>query len=169
MEKQVINTKVLVRASFLCALSVVLTRFLSVMVTQNLRVGLGWMPLILSGTLFGPLVGGLCGLVTDLVGVAINPMGTIHLGFTLSSILTGLIPGLCSYYFLRGKKDEIVIITSVIMVAIFVHGILNTIWLTQLYGDGFLVILPPRILKIGLESLAVIVTGIILSKVLKKL
>ncbi|WP_071027086.1 folate family ECF transporter S component [Peptoniphilus raoultii] len=168
MERQVINTKVLVRASFLCALSVVLTRFLSVMLTANLRVGLGWMPLILSGTLFGPLVGGLCGLVTDLVGVAINPMGTIHLGFTLSSILTGLIPGLCSY-FLKGKKDETVITFSVILVAIFVHAILNTIWLTQLYGDGFLVILPPRILKIGIESIAVIVTGIVLSKVLKKL
>lgn len=168
MEKNIMSTKTLTRSAILVALSVILTRFLSIMVTQTLRVGIGWMPIILTGTLYGPVVGAICGLVEDLVGIAINPQGTIHFGFTLSSILTGMIPGLLSYFFMKNKSENQIIAVSSIVVAIIVHSGLNTLWLSQLYGTGFLILLPTRAIKIVIETIAVIVSGQITNKFIKK-
>ena len=80
-------TSVLVKAGFLATVSIVLTRFLSIMLLLGglpaLRVGFGNIPIIMSGMMFGPVVGGLTGVVADIVGYLINPMGgTFFPGFT---------------------------------------------------------------------------------------
>ncbi len=49
------NTKTLTQAAFLVALSIVLTRFGSIMVLPTLRVGVGDVPLMMTGMLFGPI------------------------------------------------------------------------------------------------------------------
>lgn len=53
---------------------------------------------------FGSVAGGLAGLVGDVLGVIINSHGApmIHPGFTLSSVLTGALPGII--VILSGKK-----------------------------------------------------------------
>ena len=169
MQRQVMSTKTLTRSAILVALAIILTRFLSVMLTENLRLGIGWMPIVLTGTLYGPFVGAICGVVEDLLGIIINSQGTVHFGFTLSAMLTGLIPGLISYYFMKNKSDNLVIAVSCIAVAIIVHCLLNTLWLSQLYGNGFLVLLPTRVVKVAIETFLVIVTGQITNSLLKKI
>ncbi|MBN2898309.1 MAG: folate family ECF transporter S component, partial [Clostridia bacterium] len=73
------STSVLVKAGLLAALSIVFTRVFSFMIPlaglPALRIGFGTLPITISGILFGPLVGGLVGMVSDLVGFMINPMG----------------------------------------------------------------------------------------------
>jgi len=97
VNKRLINTKALVGASLLTAISIVLTRVFSIMVPlaglPALRIEFGPVPIMITGILYGPFWGGLAGIIADLIGVMINPMGAFHPGFTLSSMLWGAIPG----------------------------------------------------------------------------
>ncbi|MCR3956206.1 MAG: folate family ECF transporter S component [Gudongella sp.] len=150
-----INVRTMVKAGFLVAISIVMTRFAYVMVplagVSALRISFGDLPLMLSGMMFGPLVGGLTGFSADIIGFLINPQGPYHPGFTLSSILWGVIPGLVFYRF-RGERDyEKVysyknIVLAVLLVTVVVSLGLNTYWLSTLYGRGFIVLLPTRVL-----------------------
>lgn len=170
-KSNVFNTKVLIRAGLLVAISIVLTRFLSIMVTPQIRLGFGDVPKMLSGFLFGPIVGACVGAISDIVGVSLVPQGTIHLGFTLSSALCGFIPGLFKKYFL--KKDEsnltFVIVISCLVVTVFTQIGLNTLWLTQLFGKSFLILLPARSIKCLIEMIVNIFIIRVLYNSLKKI
>lgn len=146
-----INIKHMVMAAFLTALSIVLTRFLSVMFPE-VRIGLGRVPLTLSGLLFGPLLGGISGAAADLVGMLLFPTGAYHPGFTISSMLDGLIPGLLAVYFRnntrKGNPYTLLRIFLVQLITIVLNSvILNTLWLTQYLGRGYLLILPARVIN----------------------
>lgn len=159
-----ISTRTMVQAGFLVAISIVLTRVLVFMPTNTLRIGFGEVPIMLAGFLFGPVVGAITGAAADLIGIAINPMGPPHLGFTLSSMLWGIIPGLSVVLSRRkGKRNpysnfNIAMVVSICIVLISLG--LNTYWLSNLYGKGFLVILPSRIISavvnIPLHSIIII-------------
>lgn len=105
------TTSVLVKAGLLAGLSIVFTRVFSFMIPlaglPALRIGFGSLPITLAGILFGPLVGGAVGTVADLIGFLINPMGGAYFpGFTLSSALNGIIPGLV-FAWMRKRKHSI--------------------------------------------------------------
>lgn len=105
------STSILVKAGLLAGLSIVLTRAFSFMVPlaglPALRIGFGGLPVIIAGILFGPLVGGAVGLVADLIGFMINPMGGAYFpGFTVSAALSGFIPG-AIYLGIRKMKRPI--------------------------------------------------------------
>ncbi|MDO5040594.1 MAG: folate family ECF transporter S component [Peptoniphilus sp.] len=165
------TTSVIVKAAFLAALSVILTRFLSVMVTENLRVGIGFVPIILSGLLFGPLVGGIVGFVADMVGVMLVSHGAFHWGFTLSSILTGVIPGLVYLAMLKNDKKNVTaaIIVACVAVALIVHLILDTYWLTQLYKTGAMAMLPMRAVKAAIQTVIAIIVIKVLYKAIERI
>jgi ECF transporter S component (folate family) len=80
-------------AAFFVALSIVLTRMLSIN-TPFFRIGFGAVPIMIAGIVMGPQYGFIVGAVADLVGYMINPMGSFMPGFTLTSALTGAIPAL---------------------------------------------------------------------------
>lgn len=156
MNKKRLDTSVLAKSAFLIALSVVLTRYMSILIpiagAQGIRVGFGSIPINLSGILFGPVIGGLTGLGADVLGVLISPQGTFHPGFMLSSVLTGVIPGLVFLAARKRNPGEFRIkVASVfigqLLVAIVVSLLLNTFWLSQLFGNAFIVLLPPRALN----------------------
>ncbi len=95
--KKIIDTRALVGASLLTAISIVLTRVFSIILPiaglPALRIGFGEIPILISGIIYGPLLGGITGAIADLIGVMVNPQGAFFPGFTLSSILWGVIPG----------------------------------------------------------------------------
>lgn len=156
-KSRLMDTRVLVKASFLTAISIVLTRFvytfLPIAGTQAIRLSVGEVPIILSGMMFGPVVGGVTGLAADLIGVLVNPQGVFHPGFTLSSILWGVIPGLLFLIFKKNKtyekKYSIVNIFITVTICFLVISLgLNTLWLSQLFGKGFIVLFVPRAIAI---------------------
>jgi ECF transporter S component (folate family) len=95
-------------AALLVSISIVLTRLFGIVIPlggyPSLSLDLGSVPILLSGIVLGPLFGGIVGLSSDLVGFGINPRaGIFHFGFTINSILTGVIPGLV-FVFLKNKN-----------------------------------------------------------------
>lgn len=171
-KKKQIDVRTMVKAGFLVAISIVMTRFVYIMLplagVQALRISFGDVPLMLSGILFGPLVGGLTGLAADLIGFLVNPMGPYHPGFTLSSILWGALPGLI-FFILKGKRtlEKTLtfanIIIAVAITAIIVSLVLNTYWLSLLYGKGFWILIPTRVVAtlISIPVHAIIIKAIV--------
>lgn len=143
-----LSTRSMALAAIFAAMNIVLTRAGVIMLFGGVvRLSLGKLPLILSGLLLGPFAGGLAGLVGDVLGVIINSHGApmIHPGFTLSSVLTGALPGIIVT--LSGKKRSSLfnVLTSNIVVLILVNFILDAIWLSQMYGNPYLVVFHTRL------------------------
>jgi len=112
-----------------------------------LRFGLGEAPLMMAGMVYGPALGGLGGLAADLIGVVVNPQGAYFPGFTLSSMLWGILPGL--FFYKRNNKNiNIKGVFIVVSITYFIVSIcLNTYWLSIMFGKGFLVLVPGRLLS----------------------
>lgn len=155
-KKSFMDTRTMVKAGFLTAISIVLTRFMYFFVPlagglPALRISFGEVPLIMSGLLFGPIVGGISGIAADLIGILINSQGAFHPGFTLSSMLWGAIPGLFLYLFKFNNTYEKIYSYKNVLIAVFTCYIiislgLNTLWLSSMFGKGFFVLLPGRII-----------------------
>ena len=166
----IMDTRVMVKAAFLTAISIVLTRFLAVFVPlagglPAIRLSFGEVPIMMGGLLFGTVVGGITGLAADLVGVLINPQGAFHPGFTLSSILWGAIPGLLSILYKRNKSYDKIYSLRNIAITVFISYVLislglNTLWLSSMFGKGFMILLPCRIISaivnIPLQSIIIV-------------
>lgn len=86
------SLKRMINAAFLIAISIVLTRMLSI-TTPFFRIGFGSVPIMIAGIVLGPKYGFAVGAIADLVGFMMNPMGSFMPGFTLTSAMTGAIPG----------------------------------------------------------------------------
>ena len=87
MSKNSKHLTILTCLALLVALDIILTRFLSIN-TQFLRISLGMIPVAIAGIAFGPVWGGLCGAVGDVLGMLIFPSGAYFPGFTLTAALT---------------------------------------------------------------------------------
>lgn len=143
-KKQKLSVKTLVYLAMLAAIQIVLTRFLSIQ-TPILRIGFGFIPYILTAMLFGPIIGGIYGVVTDFIGVLLFPTGGGYFpGFTLSAFLGAFIYGLFLY---KKPKKLWRFALSIILVTLIVDICLNTYWLTILTGKSAYALLPVRITK----------------------
>ena len=87
------NLRSLVLASLLLAIYVVLAVFISIQVTDTLRISTGFLAQILTGVLFGPVVGTVSALVGDTLQLMIKPTGAWFFGWSLNAGLTGLVYG----------------------------------------------------------------------------
>ena len=132
----------MVTAALLVALSIVASRFLSIN-TPIIRIGFGWLPILLAGLLYGPGWGFIVGALADFIGANLFPFGPYFPGFTLSAGLSGAIVPLLlgrdhwrsSYWKLLGAIAISEVVTSVI---------LNTYWLMIITGKTAFALLPLR-------------------------
>lgn len=157
-----LSIKALVIASFLVSMNIVLTRLGAIMLFGGtIRLSFGNIPLILSGMLLGPVAGAMTGFISDILGFMINSHGgAFHPGFTLSSVLTGAIPGIVIMFSRKNKLSVFNVVISNILVFAIVSIGLNTYWLTHLFGRSFFVLLPTRI--VASTIIAIINTAITL-------
>ncbi|HHV08343.1 MAG TPA: folate family ECF transporter S component [Firmicutes bacterium] len=124
------------------ALGVILTRVASFRVTiggvEGIRLGIGALPLILSGIVWGPAAGFFVGALSDIIGYMITPLGAYMPHFTITSGLTGALPALLLKF--TGQADRpgagmlaaaILFgqtITSMIMVPYFLQQLFSIPW-----------------------------------------
>ena len=149
--------KKLVLASLFIALDIIFTRFLSFMIPGVERISLQFLPHALSGIFLGPLWSVATLIMGDLLGMVINSAGEAYFpGFKLSAALRGLIYGLILY---RHKLKYLRTLVAVAAVSVVVDILLNPIWMSVLYGKGYLATLvaklPIRAVFIPLASLLV--------------
>lgn len=90
------KTKKIILSALLLALSIVLSRFLSIK-TPLLTITFNFVPIILAAVWLGPKYSTLIAGLSDVIGAVLFPFGEFFIGFTISSILTGLIYGLVLY------------------------------------------------------------------------
>ena len=126
--------------AILTALEVVLNRFLSIQ-TPFLKIGLSFVPVVMGGMLYGPLGGAIVGGLGDMVGALLFPFGPYHPGFSVCGALMGAAYGWFMYVDSPrfSNRERLALWPNVIVpvaFACFVVGLLlNTLWVSQLYGS----------------------------------
>jgi len=145
------STKKIAYLSFLTALTIILTRILSIRIpiagVEGVRIGFGALPIIFAGVAFGPAAGGIVGALGDLLGYFINPLGAYMPHFTLTSFLTGFIPGVIVFYVLKRCRTLPVIFIAISIGQLISSLILVPYFINTLFGVPFTVLMPPRLLS----------------------
>lgn len=143
------KTKKMILSALMITLSIVLSRFLSIK-TPLLSISFAFVPVVLSAIWLGPKYTCLIAGISDVVGAILFPFGEFFVGFTISSILAGLIYGLILYKKqgeLTSKQLIVRLIVATILVNLFINMGLNTLWLVIMYDKAFFVVLGGRIIK----------------------
>lgn len=124
----------LVCLALLTAMQIVIARFLIIPLSDSLRISFSFIPVVIAARRFGVL-----GAVTvyglgDFIGaVAFPTTGAYFPGFTLTAVISGAIYGI-----LLGKKTGITrIILSVVLSQLLCTVLLNSYWISTLYGAPF--------------------------------
>ncbi|HWT73923.1 MAG TPA: folate family ECF transporter S component [Mobilitalea sp.] len=126
------------------AISIVLGIYLTIMPTETIKISFTFLPNEFVYYLFGPVAGAFFGAAMDILTFLVRPAGPFFYGFTITAILTGLFYGIAFYKKPLSLKR---IIIAKVIYTLTIDLILNTYWLTLLYGSGFMAILPMRIVK----------------------
>ncbi len=131
------DLKSLTLAAMLTAMSVVIGIFCKNFLNFNaglFRITFENLPIILSGILFGPAVGGAVGVASDLVSYLLSSqVYPPNLIVTAGACTVGVISGLISRFCIR-KKGYLQIILATALSHIVGSMIIKTIGLYQFYG-----------------------------------
>lgn len=130
-------------AAMFAAIAIILGMF-SINVGNFIRIGFSSIPNGMIAWLFGPVTGGVFAGCLDVLKYLLKPTGTFFPGFTLVTVLAGMIYG-CMYY----KRPITLkrVLTAKFLVMLICNVLLNTHCLSLLYGKSFLVLLPARAVK----------------------
>ena len=153
-EKQISTTHRIVLMAMLAATQIVLSRFLSINL-WNLKIGFAFVPIAMAGMLLGPVGAGLTGMVADIIGATLFPSGPFFPGFTLTAFITAFGYG----FFLQKKQTMKNILAAVLFSEIVGTILLNTLWISILYGTPFIAVMIPRLgqaLGMGIVEVLVI-------------
>lgn len=157
-------------ASMLLALSVILTYFANISIsflgTNTIKVGFNVVPIVVVAILYGPVVAGIVGGLSDIIGYILAPMGGYIPGFTISMILVGIIYGIAFYR--EDVKLPKIIVTEFI-ITIFINILLGVTWFVLFYGMPFDKALTIRGLKEIVDLPLSIVINFFAFKVISKI
>ena len=143
MTERRFSTQQLVLMAMLIAANVVLSRFLSIS-AWNIKIGFAFVPVVMAAIYMGPLQAALVGALGDFVGAILFPIGAYFPGFTLTAFLVGLTYGI----FLHKKQSNTLIIAAVILTEVIGSLLLNTLWISILYGSPFMPLLATRVFQV---------------------
>ena len=132
------SVKLLTVSAMLTAISVVIGFICKVLPFLNLGIGLRItfenLPIIMSGLLFGPIVGACVGLASDLISCLVSGQGPIPL-VTVGAMAVGIVSGLVARFIVT-KKGAGQIATAVSLSHLLGSVIIKTIGLWLRYGDA---------------------------------
>lgn len=137
------TTRNFIFMGLLISMEIVLTRFFSIQ-TPIVRIGFGFLPIVIASVMFGPVLGGITAAFSDILGMMLFPKGTYFPGFTLSAFISGITYGILLY---TKPKTMLRIIIAVSIIIIFVDLGLNTYWLSIITGKGVIALFIPRLIK----------------------
>ena len=142
--QELCHTKTVVLCGLLAALAIVLSMVASIQLGPYIKIGFSGLPNRIVEFLFGPAVGCLFGGALDLLKYVLKPDGPFFFGFTFNAMLSGLIYGTLLY---RRPVSIKRIVIAEFFVKLVINCGLNTLWISMLYGKGFIALLGPRVIK----------------------
>ena len=136
------NARMIAYLGVLVAAEIVLSRFLSIN-AWNIKIGFNFVPIVIAAMLFGPLPAAAVAAMGDFLGAVLFPIGPYFPGFTLTAFCTGLVFGL----FLHEKRTPGRVFAAVAINQLVFSLLLNSLWISSLYGSPFLPLLSTRIIQ----------------------
>ncbi len=141
-----ISIRVLTVLAMLIAMTVMLDRFPGLSIkTAGWKIGFSFVPPMLAAMLYGPLEAALVYGLSDLIGATLFPFGPYHPGFTIVAALMGFVMGIFlnkkPFAFAKGSFEWKKIrffpnqLLCVLINAILLGLVVNTYWVSQLYGS----------------------------------
>lgn len=138
------KSKIIVRMGLFIALDVIAASFLTIK-TPFLKVGTSFIPVSLTGIIFGPLLGGIGAGAADIMQFLLFPSGAFIPGITFDSFLSGAV-----YGFLLHKKQPSLkrAIIAAAICQIVISGFMSTFWLyLAIPGKTFAALFISRMIK----------------------
>ncbi len=185
---QKFSTRMLVTLSVLVALQVILTRFCSFN-AWNVRIGLGFTALVVAAIFYGPVAAATVGGLGDLIGSIAFPTGPYFPGFTLTQVLMGLVLGFALYRKYTGAAAESGVSPDTgssalysgtqlsqllrVVIAVLINQcvfslLLNTMWISLVYGSSFTGLLATRALQAVVTAPIQIIIISVLQGIMKR-
>ena len=128
--------------ALLTAMQIVLARYFAIPVSESIRFSFSFIPVVIAARRFGVVGGMLVYGLGDFLGAIIFPTGGAYFpGFTLTAVISGLIYGL----YLGKKSSSLRIILSVLTSQILCTLVMNSYWVSTLYGSDFWAVLVSRV------------------------
>ena len=126
------------------AAQIALSSYGSIRLTDSLWISLGHLALAPTAMLFGPVVASMQGALSDILSYILRPSGPYFPGFTLSALLGGVFYGVTLY---KAKPTVLRVVLGRLAVVVILNILLNTVFLTMLYGASRLATMPVRAAK----------------------
>jgi ECF transporter S component (folate family) len=146
------STRQLVFMALLTSISIILSRVASLRIgfagVEGIRIGLGDLPIIMSGMMLGPLSGAIVGAISDVVGYFINPMGAYMPHFTVVKALTGIIPGIMICINDSGYRSPVYLGWIVFVTQLVTSTVLTPYFLQILFGIPMGITIVPRLIAL---------------------
>ena len=137
------TTKRIAMMGLLIALQIVASKYLSIKISDSLRLSIADSFLILAGIWLGPVSGLLVGILADVLGCVISGMGILPL-MTVPPAAVGLLAGLMAPVFRKSKK--IWVYGGIIACISMLTSVLYRSWaFSHYYGAPFVTYVWPRL------------------------
>ena len=134
----------------MAALSIILERVISLMPASNMmdiRISLSNVPLILAGILASPLVGGIAGVVSDIVGCFISGYAPFPI-LTLAPFVMGFLPG---FIIKNDTKSFVKLVLAIFVTHLASSVLITTYGLSVMRGVAFIPMLITRLPSMGIN------------------
>ena len=111
---------------------------------SSLRIYFTFFIIALGASVYGPLMAVVAGCAADLLSFAIAPSGPFFPGYTLSSMLGGLIYGLFLY---RRDLSVVRVFLCKLTINVLVNMLLGSLWNSVMMGKAFYYYLAKSVVK----------------------
>ncbi len=137
------DTYNLVLCALLMAISIAISS-VSFYIMPELKISFTFLAIAIIGMRYGPLIAGVVSAMTDVFQFLLHPVGPFQPLLTLTALLTGIVYGIFLY---KDKRSLWRIIVSRVIIYAFISSLLNSYFVSKLYGKVFLEFFVTRLIK----------------------
>lgn len=130
------SVKTIALASVFIALQIAITSvYIPVPALGTQKIFFSFIVVSLGCYIYGPVVGMVAGGVGDILGYIIHPQGDFFIGYTITSVLSGLIYGLFLY---KSRISIFRLTLCKFSINLFLNTLLNALWMMIVYKTDYI-------------------------------
>lgn len=127
-----LSVKEMCTLALLIAVTIVLSMYATLRIGSYIKVSLKFIPVFITGALFGPVPAGLVGFLGDLLNTFIQPVGPWLPQLSLIEFLFGFTFGMCFYKHTSMSPSYILRLVICVIIQFALSIFLNTLFLVQM-------------------------------------